>query len=150
MAFPAKTIIPVKSVTSTARFMLAALLPRYQTPFLPEIEEIDPLEKFKTPKFMLYDGKSNTRSHISHFRQMMALWNHHNAFMCKIFSSSLGDLRFKWFDKLPAGSIKSFYQFFEPFVARFVINTKALKDSSYLLTLHKGKNETLHNYSQWY
>ena len=56
----------------------------------------------------------------------------------------------KWFDKLPAGSIKIFYQFFESFVAQFVINTKAPKGVTSLLTLRKGKNESLHNYSKRY
>ena len=80
----------------------------------------------------------------------MALWNHHDALMCKILSLSLGDLMLKWFDKLLAGSIRSFYQPNESFVARFVINTKTLKCVSSLLTLHKGKNETLCNYRKHY
>ncbi|GFZ03447.1 hypothetical protein Acr_16g0000710 [Actinidia rufa] len=61
-----------------------------------------------------------------------------------------GDLRLKWFDKLPAGSIESFYQFTESFVARFVINTKAPKGIGSLLTLRKGKNESIRNYSKRY
>ncbi|GFZ08906.1 hypothetical protein Acr_20g0007140 [Actinidia rufa] len=56
----------------------------------------------------------------------------------------------KWFDKLPAGSIKIFYQLFESFVAHFVFNTKAPKGVTSLLTLRKGKNESLHNYSKRY
>ncbi|GFY95161.1 hypothetical protein Acr_10g0005460 [Actinidia rufa] len=68
--------------------------------------------------------------------------------MCKVFSSSLGDLGLKWFDKLPAESIGSFYQLTESFVALFVINTKAPKGIKSLLTLKKGKNEMLHNYSK--
>ena len=53
-----------------------------------------------------------------------------------------GDLGLKWLDKLLVGSIRSFYQLFESFVAWFVINTKAVKCVSSLLTpLHKGKNE---------
>ncbi|GFZ11580.1 hypothetical protein Acr_22g0009780 [Actinidia rufa] len=63
---------------------------------------------------------------------------------------SLGDLVLKWFDKLPAGSIESFYQLTEAFVARFVINTKAPKGVSSLLTLQKGKNEMLRSYRKCY
>ncbi|GFZ19313.1 hypothetical protein Acr_28g0000180 [Actinidia rufa] len=59
-------------------------------------------------------------------------------------------LELKWFNKLPAGSIKSFYQLFELFVARFVINTKASKGVRSLLTLRVGKNKSLQNYSKRY
>ena len=73
----------------------------------------------------------------------MALWNHLDALMCRVFPSSLRDLGMKWFDKLPVGSIKSFHQLFESFVARLVINTKAPKGVNSFLMLRKSKNETL-------
>ncbi|GFZ08917.1 hypothetical protein Acr_20g0007250 [Actinidia rufa] len=56
----------------------------------------------------------------------------------------------KWFDKLLAGSIESFHQLTESFMARFVINTKALKGVSSLLMLRKGKNESIWNHSKHY
>ncbi|GFY85504.1 hypothetical protein Acr_04g0002420 [Actinidia rufa] len=115
-----------------------------------EIEGMDPPEKFVPPKFILYNGKSDPRSHVSHMRQMMALWNHMDALMCRVFPSSLGDLGLKWFDKLPPGSIENFYQLTESFVARFVINTKAPKVVSSLLTLKKGRNESIRNYNKRY
>ncbi|GFY87741.1 glutamate receptor 3.6 [Actinidia rufa] len=121
-----------------------------QTPFTLEIEGMDPPEKFNPPKFTLYDGKSDLRLHISHFRQVMALWNYLDALMCKTFPSSLGDLGLKWFDKLLTMSIKSFSHLFESFVARFMINTRAPKGVSSLLMLCKGKNETLRNYRKHY
>ncbi|GFY90652.1 MBOAT (membrane bound O-acyl transferase) family protein [Actinidia rufa] len=92
----------------------------FQTPFSREIEGMDPPEKFVPPKFTLYDGKSDPRSHVSHVRQMMALWNHMDALMCRVFPSNLGDLGLKWFDRLPPGSIENFYQLIESFVAQFV------------------------------
>ncbi|GFS45196.1 hypothetical protein Acr_00g0094790 [Actinidia rufa] len=66
------------------------------------------------------------------------------------FPPTLGDLRLKWFEKLLSGSIRSFLQLVESFMARFVINTKAPKYVSSFLTLFKGKNETLHNYNKRY
>ncbi|GFS38479.1 hypothetical protein Acr_00g0057730 [Actinidia rufa] len=54
----------------------------------------------------------------------------------------------KWFDRLPPGSIESFYQLIESFVARFVINTKAPKAVGLLLTLKKGRNESIGSYSK--
>ncbi|GFS46134.1 hypothetical protein Acr_00g0100320 [Actinidia rufa] len=109
-------------------------IPRYQTPFSRRIEGLDPPEKFTLPRFTLYDGKSDPRSHMSHVRQM----------------SSLGDLELKWFDKLPPGSIENFHQLTESFVARFVINTKVPKGVGSLLTLRKGRNELVCNYSKRY
>ena len=81
---------------------------------------------------------------------MMALWNHLDALMCRVFPLSLGDLGLKWFEWLPTGSVGSFYQLIESFVAQFVINTKAPKGFGSLLTLRKGKNETLRNYNKHY
>ena len=81
---------------------------------------------------------------------MMILWNHIDALMYRVFPSSLGDLRLKWFDKLPAGTIWSFHQLTESFVTLFVINTKAPKGVVSLLTLQKGKNESLCNYNKLY
>ena len=62
----------------------------------------------------------------------------------------MGDLRLKWFDKLPARSIKSFHQLIESFVARSVINTKAPKGVGSFFTLRKGKNGSIRNYSKRY
>ncbi|GFY88833.1 hypothetical protein Acr_06g0007730 [Actinidia rufa] len=83
-------------------------------------------------------------------KKMMALWNHMDALMCRVFPSSLGDLRLKWFDKLPIVSIESFHQLTESFVAQFVINTKAPKGVRSHLTLRKGKNESIRNYNKRY
>ncbi|GFZ16838.1 hypothetical protein Acr_26g0001080 [Actinidia rufa] len=80
------------------------------------------------PKFTLYDEKLNSSSHINHFKKVMALWNHLGAIMCGMFPSSLGDLGLKWFEKLPTGSIGSFYQLSESFVARLVEIFTQLED----------------------
>ena len=80
----------------------------------------------------------------------MALWNHMDALMCRVFSSSLGDLWLKWFNRLLPGSIESFYQLTESFIARFVINTKAPKAVSSLLTLKKSRNKSIKNYNKRY
>ena len=76
---------------------------------------------------------------------MMALWSHLDALMCRVFPSSLGNLGLYWFEKIPPGSIGGFVQLFEAFVARLVINTKSSEGVGVtsLLTLRKGKNETL-------
>ncbi|GFZ16802.1 hypothetical protein Acr_26g0000720 [Actinidia rufa] len=54
---------------------------------------MNPSEKFTLPRFTLYDGKSDPRSHVSHVRQMMAFWNHMDALMCRRRKVSLLTLR---------------------------------------------------------
>ncbi|GFZ15658.1 hypothetical protein Acr_25g0000670 [Actinidia rufa] len=144
------SVVPMGSAAHPVALVRKGVNFGFQTPFSREIEGMDPPEKFVPPRFTLYDGKSDPRSHVSHVRQMMALWNHMDALMCKVFPSSLGDLGLKWFDKLPPGSIENFYQLTESFVAQFVINTKAPKAVSSLLTLKKGRNESIRNYSKRY
>ncbi|GFS40490.1 hypothetical protein Acr_00g0068850 [Actinidia rufa] len=142
--------LPVGSAAHPVALVRKSMNYGFKTPFSREIEGMDPPEKFVPPRFTLYDGKSDPRSHVSHVRQMMALWNHMDALMCRVFLSSLGDLGLKWFDRLPPGSIENFYQLTESFVARFVINTKAPKAVSSLLTLKKGRNESIRSYSKRY
>ncbi|XP_057478211.1 uncharacterized protein LOC130765726 [Actinidia eriantha] len=149
-ASAARSAIPVESAVHPLALVRRGVNPEFRTPFSQEIEGLDPPEKFVPPRFTLYDGKSDPRSHVSHVRQMMALWNHMDALMCRVFPSSLDDLGLKWFDRLPPGSIENFYQLTESFIARFVINTKAPKTVGSLLTLRKGKNESIRNYSKRY
>ncbi|XP_057510747.1 uncharacterized protein LOC130793111 [Actinidia eriantha] len=149
-ASAARSVIPVESAVHPVALVRRGINPEFRTPFSREIEGLDPLEKFVPPRFTLYDGKSDPQSHVSHVRQMMALWNYMDAFMCRVFPSSLGDLGLKWFDRLPPGSIENFYQLTESFIARFVINTKAPKAVSSLLTLRKGRNESIRHYSKRY
>ena len=64
-----KTILSTRSEARITKSMPKdQLLLRYQTRFALEIEGMKPLEKFSYPKFNMYDGKSNLRSHISHFQ----------------------------------------------------------------------------------
>ncbi|GFS32854.1 hypothetical protein Acr_00g0025100 [Actinidia rufa] len=48
------------------------------------------------------------------------------------------------------GSIENFHQLTKSFVSRFVINSKAPKDVSFLLTLRNGKNESIRNDKKCY
>ncbi|GFZ04896.1 hypothetical protein Acr_17g0004680 [Actinidia rufa] len=117
------SVVPVGSAAHPVALVRKGVNFGFQTPFSREIEGMDPPEKFVPPRFTLYDRKSDHRSHVSHVRQMMALWNHMDALMCRLTES---------------------------FVARFVINTKAPKAVSSLLTLKKGRNESIRNYSKRY
>ncbi|GFZ21762.1 hypothetical protein Acr_29g0009240 [Actinidia rufa] len=121
------SVMPVGSAAHSVALVRKGVNFGFQTPFSPEIEGMDPLKKFVPPKFPCTTG-SQILGPI-------------------VFPSSLGDLGLKWFDRLPPGSIESFYQLTESFVARFVINTKAPKAVGSLLTLKKGRNESIRNYN---
>ncbi|GFZ19724.1 hypothetical protein Acr_28g0004290 [Actinidia rufa] len=86
-----KIVMPVESLAHLVALVQRGPNPRYQTPFSWEIEGMYPQKKFVPPRFTLYGVKPDPR---------------------------LGDLRLKWFDKIPAGSIENFYQLTESFVTR--------------------------------
>ncbi|GFY95165.1 hypothetical protein Acr_10g0005500 [Actinidia rufa] len=102
------SVMPMGSAAHPVALVRKGVNFGFQTPFSREIEGMDPPEKFVPTRFTLYDGKSDPRSHVSHARQMMALWNHMDALMCRIFPST-----------------------------QFVINTKAPKAVSSLLNIEE-------------
>ncbi|XP_028077606.1 uncharacterized protein LOC114279553 [Camellia sinensis] len=89
----------------------------------PEIEAVEAPHKYSPPKFILYDGKSNPLTHISHYQQMMSLWNQNDVFMCKLS---------------------------EAFLARFVSNSRIPKGFDTLFNAWKNKNESLYEYARQY
>ncbi|KAF5933814.1 hypothetical protein HYC85_029985 [Camellia sinensis] len=126
-------------------------LARLQTsPFVPAIENAPLPSGFLQPKFTTYEGKTDPYSHLSHFRQVMAVYRRNEALMCILFPSSLGDLGLTWFEKLPEGSIASWAQLAEAFVTRFRTNTKTPMEIDQLLSIDMGEKETLRSYNSRY
>ena len=80
----------------------------------------------------------------------MTLHADDEAFMCRIFSSSLGPLAVKWYYKLEPASIKSFHLLQKSFRARFITNEVQPKqaDSLWAMQIHRG--DTLPTYSVRY
>lgn len=48
--------------------------------------------------------------------------------MCSMFPASLGDAALRWFTRLPAGQIDNFRVLAEQFTARFITNSRVIKD----------------------
>ena len=46
-------------------------------------------DKFTSPPFNCYDGKTDPVEHVNHYIQMMSLHTHNDALMCKVFPLSL-------------------------------------------------------------
>ena len=76
--------------------------------------------RFSRPPFISYDGKTNPIEHVSHYIQMMSLYNQNDALMCKVFPSSLGLIALRWFNGLRRGSIHSFGELIQEFKVWFM------------------------------
>ena len=58
--------------------------------------------------FTMYNGRTDSVEHVSHFNQRMVVHSKNKALMCKVFPSNLGPVTMRWFDDLREGSINSF------------------------------------------
>ncbi|XP_058216863.1 uncharacterized protein LOC131327744 [Rhododendron vialii] len=70
-----------------------------------------------------------------------------DAFLCKVFPASLGNLGLTWFNQLPAQSIFSFDSLCDAFMARFVTSNKHEKEIDSFLALRKRNDEMLRQYA---
>ena len=65
--------------------------------------------------------------YVRHFNQKKAVQSGNEAFMCKVFPSSLGPVAMRWFDALEEGSIGSFEGLTRAFGTRFIMCSKVPK-----------------------
>lgn len=127
-----------------------ALARLQSSPLVPAIENTPLPLGFHQLKFITYEGKSDPYMHLSHFRQVMAMYQRNEALMCILFPSSLGDLGLTWFERLQEGSIASWAQLAEAFVTKFRMNTKTPVEIDQLLSTDMGEKETLRPYNNRY
>jgi hypothetical protein len=120
------------------------------SPFSAKIERAKFPARFVPPNLAVYDGKGDPVRHLSRYRQSMALHTSNDALMCRIFPSSLGEVGLRWFDRLDHGSIRSWQEMSKSFTARFITNTRKLKEIDALLALKMKAEETLKSYSTRY
>uniref|UniRef100_A0A2N9IBS0 Integrase catalytic domain-containing protein n=1 Tax=Fagus sylvatica TaxID=28930 RepID=A0A2N9IBS0_FAGSY len=80
----------------------------------------------------------------------MALSQHNNALMCRLFPSSLGEVALRWFNQIDRGTIASWDQMAEAFVGRFITNSRKPKGMHVLMTMKLGHNESIKNYAARY
>ena len=104
-------------------------------------------ERYTAPHFEVYNGRTDPVAHIGHYHQSMALSLHNNPLMCRLFSSSLGEVAMRWFNQLGRWTINSWEQMAEAFVARFITNSRKRKEMDALLTMKLENNETIKDYS---
>ena len=121
-----------------------------RSPFTRSIEDASLPRRFHQPTFSLYNGQTDPMEHVNHFRQKMAVHSKDEAWMCKIFPSSLGPMAMRWFNGLKANSIDSFKKLTQSFVARFITCNRVPLPLGSLLSMSMQEGETLKTYSDRY
>ena len=98
----------------------------------------------------MYNGRTDSVKHVSHFNQRMTVHSKDEALMCKVFPSSLGLVVRRWFDRLKTDSINSFKELTQAFGSRFFTYSRVPRPLSSLLSLSIREGETLKMYSDRY
>ena len=98
----------------------------------------------------MYNGRTDTVEHVSHFNQRMVVHSKNEALMCKVFPSCLGPVAMRWFVGLRAGSIDSFNELIQEFGSRFSTCNRVPLPLASLLSLSIREGETLKTYSDRY
>ena len=118
--------------------------------FMRRINKARLLHWFSQPTFTIYNGRIDPVGHVSQFNQKMAVHANNEAFMCKVFPSSLGPVAMRWFDALEEGSIGSFKELTRAFGARFITCSKVPRLVDSLLSMAMREGETFKTYLDWY
>ena len=130
--------------------MSKALRQISKSPFTRRIDRAKLPHRFTQPIFTIYNGRTDPVKHVSHFNQRMAIHSRNETLMCKVFSSSLGPVTMRWFDRLDEGSINSFEELTRAFGARFVTCSRVPRPLDSLLSMVMREGETLKTYSDRY
>ena len=130
--------------------MSRALNQLSKSPFTRRIERATLPRRFQQPTFTLYNGNTDPVEHVSQFNQRIAVHSKNEAPMCKVFPSSLGLVAMRWFNGLKANFVDLYRQLTQAFGSRFVINSRAPRPLSALLSLSMCDGETLKAYSGRY
>ena len=120
-----------------------------QSPFSNEIEHAQMSRRFSRPPFISYDGKTDPVEHVSHYIQMMSLYNKKDSLMCKVFPSSLGPTTLRWFNGLRKGSIHNFGELIQEFEVRFMSCNRVPQSMDASLSMKMGARGNSLGLCQW-
>ena len=70
------------------------------SPFSRQIERAELPERYTSPRFEIYNGRTDRVAHIGRYQQSMDLSRYNDPFMCRLFPSSLGKITLRWFNQL--------------------------------------------------
>src|SRR3954466_11052560 len=74
-------------------------------PYLIEWDAVKFPSKFKVPTLNTFDGKGYAQQHIYYFQSQIENLMGNNPVQTRLFISTLKGVAFKWFRKIPKGSI---------------------------------------------
>ncbi|XP_057744700.1 uncharacterized protein LOC130962512 [Arachis stenosperma] len=89
------------------------------TPFHPSILKVQFPRNFDKPTDMRYDGTKDPQEHLTAFEARMNLEGVGNVVRCRAFPITLAGPAIRWFNALSQGSITTFTDIFQSFLARF-------------------------------
>ena len=101
---------------------------------------------FKLPNLSPYDGKADPAYHIQHYETWMTMQGVAPGAMCQAFSLTLAGPGFEWFKNLRPGSIRSFKDLKDMFLARFATSMVQKKTKMYLWSIRQEDGESLRRY----
>ncbi|XP_059663514.1 uncharacterized protein LOC132309199 [Cornus florida] len=117
-----------------------------KTPFTDDIYLVDRPKKFTMPSFTQFNGTRDPSRHLDHYAQKMALDDHDNPFMCKIFPTNLTGATLEWFGNRPHKSIPDYETLCTIFLAQYCRNKKQKKSITSLFTIRQKKRKTLQDF----
>ena len=91
-------------------------------------------------------GTTSPSEHLDNYAVHMALNPDHDALKCKLFGITLGEYARTWYINLPKGSIKSFAELREKFLAQFASSEPVRRPSEILHKIVQGHDEPLRSY----
>lgn len=88
-------------------------------PFFIAIIEAKPPMKFKILVLKSYRGRIDSYDHIVYFKSTVSLLIIDDALKCMLFFTTFKESTLRWFTRLPAGVITSFFESKRMFLTQF-------------------------------
>ena len=101
---------------------------RSLSPFVHEIQSTTMPKGLLRLQMGLYDGAADPEEHVKHFAVQMNVHSYNDAILCRVFPSTLEKAAMTWFISLKVGSVASFAQLCESFIAHFSGSRKRKKN----------------------
>ena len=118
-----------------------------QSIFSPAIDQYQIPARVKLPKILgKYLGMTSPSEHLDNYAVYMALNPDHDALKYKLFRITLGEYAQTWYINLPKGSIGSFTELKEKFLAQFASSEPIWRPIEILHKIIQGLNESLRYY----
>src|SRR5436853_3946649 len=110
-------------------------------PYPAEWETVPFPAKFKAPTLQLFDSTKSANRHMCCFKVQTGHLEANDALLTRLFISTVDEIAFEWFNKLPEGSIKSWTDLERLFLLWFY-ETDSEVIVHTLLAIKKKKDET--------